>query len=255
MGRDGALGARLRDDDAGAFGEREDRVVELGHVRDAGGLGRVRQEDVDVAEQVAQAAVPPFGRVPVGVDRGGGAVGPDAFEQRGELRREALLQEVRAHVHVPGAFEACGVDQLGPQVRDRPRVGEDRAVVRAGEDDGDAGRPGLVDDEPADVHPAALELVAQETTEVVVAHDAAEADAEPEPGRAGRDDRPGTADGQPRPVDEPLGLSERGLDGPRQHEVGVRVAEHEEIERVGHARTIPEVASTVAPEVPGYDAE
>ncbi len=92
-------------------------------------------------------------------------------------------------MHVPGAFEACGVDQVGPQVRDRPRMREDRAVVRAGEDDGHAGRPSLVDDEPADVHPAALELVAQEATERVVAHDAAEPDAEPEPGRAGRDDR------------------------------------------------------------------
>jgi hypothetical protein len=39
-------------------------------------------------------------------------------------------------------------------------VGEDRAVVRAGEDDGDAGRPSFVDDEPADVHPATLELLA-----------------------------------------------------------------------------------------------
>ena len=42
VGRDGALAARLRDDDAGALGEREDRVVELGRVRDSGGLGRVR---------------------------------------------------------------------------------------------------------------------------------------------------------------------------------------------------------------------
>jgi hypothetical protein len=32
----------LRDDDAGAFGEREDRVVELVDARDARGLGRVR---------------------------------------------------------------------------------------------------------------------------------------------------------------------------------------------------------------------
>jgi hypothetical protein len=35
-------------------------------------------------------------------------------------------------------------------------------------------------------------------------------------------------------------LTEHGLDVAGQHEVGVRVAEDEEIERVGHARTIPE---------------
>src|SRR4029450_12007619 len=54
VGRECAIGTVLRDDDAGALGEREDRVVELVDARDAGGLGRVWQEDVGVAEQVAQ---------------------------------------------------------------------------------------------------------------------------------------------------------------------------------------------------------
>jgi uncharacterized membrane protein len=149
-------------------------------------------------------------------------------------------------VHVPGASQTRGVDQVDPQIRDRSRVGQDRAVVRSSEHHGHARRPVRVHDQPADVDPSVLELVPQEASELVVAHDAAESDAEPEPRRAGGDDRAGATDGQVRPVDEPLGLSERGLDVPRQHEVGVRVAEHEEIERVGHARTIPEGASTVS---------
>src|SRR5215218_3211680 len=119
---------------------------------------------------------------------------------------------------------------------------EDRAVARAGEHHRHPGRPGGVDDEPADVHPAAFELVAEEATERVVADDAAEADAEPQTCRAGRHDRSGAADGEARLVDEPLRLTERGLDVAGQHEVGVRVAEDEEIQRVGHARTIPEAA-------------
>jgi hypothetical protein len=49
-----------------------------------------------------------------------------------------------------------------------------------------------------------------------------------------------------RLVDEPLRLTERGVDVAGQHEVGVRVAEDEEVDRLGHARTIPE-ASTVVP--------
>jgi hypothetical protein len=123
---------------------------------------------------------------------------------------------------------------------------EDRAVVRSSEHHGHARRPGRVDDQPADVDASVLELVVEEPAERVVAHDAAESDPEPEPRRAGRDDRARTPDREPRPVDEPLGLCERGLDVPRQDEVGVRVAEDEEIERVGHARTIPE-ASLVVP--------
>jgi hypothetical protein len=65
---------------------------------------------------------------------------------------------------------------------------EDRAVVRAGEHHGHPGRPGRVDDESFDVHPAAFKLVAQEATERVVADDAAELGAEPKPSRTGRDD-------------------------------------------------------------------
>jgi hypothetical protein len=42
------------------------------------------------------------------------------------------------------------------------------------------------------------------------------------------------------PLDEPLGLAERGLDVAEQHEVGVRIAEDEEVEPVGHERTIAE---------------
>ena len=49
-----------------------------------------------------------------------------------------------------------------------------------------------------------------------------------------------TADGEVRSVDEPLGLPERGLDIAEQYQVGVRVAEDEEVERVGHERTIAE---------------
>ena len=61
-----------------------------------------------------------------------------------------------------------------------------------------------------------------------------------EHGGAGRGDRARAADREPRVVDEPLGLAEPRLDAPGQHEVGVRLAEDEEIERVGHARTITE---------------
>jgi hypothetical protein len=121
---------------------------------------------------------------------------------------------------------------------------EDRAVVRSSEHHGHPGRPGSVEDESTDVHPTAFELVVQEATERVVADDAAEPDAEPEPGGAGRDDRARATDREPRVVDEPLRLTERGLDVAGQHEVGVRVAEDEEIERVVHARTIPEASGS-----------
>lgn len=148
-------------------------------------------------------------------------------------------------MHVPSAFETRRIDQVGPQVRDRPRMGEDGPVGRASEHDAHPGRPVRIDDQPADIHIVAFELVAQEATERVVADHAAEPDAEPQTGRAGREDRSGTADGETRLVDEPLRLTERGVDVAGQHEVGVRVAQDEEIDRVGHARTIPE-ASTVA---------
>ena len=199
-----------------------------------------------MGEQVAQATVPSLGRIPVGVEGGGGASATDAFEQRQEPRREAPLQEVRAHVDVSSAVEQHGVDQLCPKVADRARVREDRAVVRPGEHDGHAGRSARLGDQPADVHAATFELVAQEAAEQVVAHDAAEPDAESQPGGTARDDRPRAADGEVSPLDEPLGLAERGLDVAEQHEVGVRVAEDEEVERVGwvggvgHERTIAE---------------
>src|SRR4029453_17825839 len=68
----------------------------------------------------------------------------------------------------------------------------------------------------------------------------------PGPAGPGRGDRPRAPAREPRVVDEPLGLAEPRLDVPGQHEVGGRVAEDEEVEGVGPARTIPE-ASTVVP--------
>ena len=123
-----------------------------------------------------------------------------------------------------------------------PACVTDRAVVRTGEHHGHPRRPVGVDDEAGEVHATELELVAHEAAERVVAHDAAEPDDEAEPGRAAREDRPRTADGEASPLDEPLGLPERRLDIADKHEVGVRVTEDEEVEglgRVGHGRTIP----------------
>ena len=246
-GRDRAVGARLDDDGAGPAGQRPRGLVVARGSRDAHRLLGVRQEGVGHGQQVEEAAAPAFGRVPVGVDGRGRAVRPDAFEQLGQARTERLLQEVGGDVDVPRRFEQAWADPLGAQVGDRARPREDRSVVPPGKDDGQAGRPSGFDDQAGHVDPPALELVAHEPPEHVVAHDAADRRSQAEAGGAARDDRAGPADGQVRVVDDPLDLAERGLDVADQEQIGVDVAEDQQIDRIRHGRTIAEAVRRPAP--------
>ncbi len=144
------------------------------------------------------------------------------------------LEEIRSDVDVRGGCEELGVDGSRAKVSDRSLVGQDRAIVGAREHDGEPRRAIGCDDEPFHVHAPAVELVAHEATEEVVADDTAEGNAESEASGAARHDRPGAADREMGAVQEPLPLPERRLDVPRQHEVGVRVAEDQEVDAIRH---------------------
>ena len=76
-----------------------------------------------------------------------------------------------------------------------------------------------------------LQLIAHEPAEDVVAHHGRERHAQPELGRAAREDGARPADDHLRVVDEPFRLPERRHHlVPDQHEVRIGVTEHQDIE-------------------------
>ena len=134
------LGPRLRDDDAGALWASH-RTASSSRPRPRCGWPRSRSAGRCRCGRAGRAGRrrtvrpgPSWGR------RGGGAVGPDAVQQRGEFRGEALRQEVDELTWMCRARSRRAGSISSSEVRDRPRVGEDGAVVRPGEHDGDAGR-------------------------------------------------------------------------------------------------------------------
>ncbi len=103
-----------------------------------------------------------------------------------------------------------------------------------------AGRPVVVDGDPADVDPARPQLVLHEPAERIVAHHAGESHPQTELGGGARHDGAGAADREGARVHEAFGLPERRGHVPAvQHQIGVRVAQHQQIE-IGHGvATIP----------------
>jgi hypothetical protein len=164
----------------------------------------------------------------------------DAFEQAGDPGAERVLEVVGGDMDMPCRVECVWIDAFGAQVRDRARTREDRAVVRPGEDDRQPRRPIRLDDEPRDVHASALELISHETPEDVVADDAADRGPKAEPCGTAREDRARAADGELRLLDDPLDLPERRFDIAHEDEVGVDVAQHQQVDRIRHGRTIAE---------------
>ena len=139
---------------------------------------------------------------------------------------------------VSRAREDGSVDQVGAERRDRPGRRQDRPIAVAGQHDRDAGRGGWVRHDAGGLDADRLERLSAEPAEQVVPDDGAHRDPESESRGAVREDRAGPAERQPRLVHQVLRLAERRNDvAATQHQVGVRIAEHHEVQ-VGHPRTL-----------------
>ena len=122
-----------------------------------------------------------------------------------------------------------------------PSGGQDRPVVAAGEDDRGARGEGRLMDAVAYVHATCRHRVEHPPAELVLADDTARGDREAQSRRAAGHDRGRPADGQPDRPDELLHLAEDRLEGRiEDHDVGVEVAQHEQIEGlIIHAAMLP----------------
>jgi hypothetical protein len=221
-------------DGRAARGEDPDCVIQVVGSGDRARLGPVGQEHVHEREQIEQPAVPGLRGVPVRIERHGATSRTDPFEQVGEVTAEILLQEVRAHVDVPGRRERVGRRVRAPQVRDRAGRGEDRAialldkmtVIRSA---------GSVDPAPRGVHATLGDRIDREPAERVVPDYADERRHGAKARRRTRGDRarsPST-DRDPRGA-RPGRTPERRRP---QHQVGIRIAENQHVE-IGHGRSL-----------------
>jgi O-acetyl-ADP-ribose deacetylase (regulator of RNase III) len=142
-------------------------------------------------------------------------------------------------VHVPCPFELRRVDPTDGQPGDRPGHREDRPIVRSGEHDGHPRRRLRIDVDAADVHAEIGETVAHESTEQVFADHRGDRHTQTELRGAAGEDRARPADREPRVVDQMFGLTESGNDvATVQDEIGVRVAEYEQVQVDRHRGTL-----------------
>ena len=212
----------------------------------------VRQEQVGERQQLAQASIPALRRIPVGVDRRGGARGAGRTEELGQTGRQRGLEEEGRHVDVPSGAD---VHRVRGQARDRAAVGEHRAVAPGlREHDGQPGAPLAIHHHAARVHAALPQRVHHEAPEQVVAHHARDPGPQAQPRCAARHYRARAADEQIGVAHQLLHLPERGLDAlAAQHQVGVDVPEDQEVEVRG--RHVGNLLMGPPPERPGNPRE
>ena len=132
-------------------------------------------------------------------------------------------------MHVAGAPQELKVDDAGVQRVDRPHKRQDRPIVAAGEDHGQAGGQRPIDDHGRDVDAPPAEGLELKPPQSIVADDADESASKSQTGCAGRNDRTRASDLKPGGVDELLDLAKRGYDVASQQQVGVAIAQNDEI--------------------------
>ncbi len=240
VGVDGetAVGPQLHGNNCRVLGQRFGRLLHVVDLRYQARLGRVREEDVGPIEELDQAGVPVLIGVPVGVDRRRRAASVCGVKQRRQVLLEGALHEIRTDVHVPCRVDEIDVDARPAEVRDGARRGQDGAVIGASQDHRETGWSLPVHAKSSRVDPLVLDRSSNERSEQVVADDAGKRHPEPEPGGSAGQDGSGTAEHQSSVFDDRFDLSEgrSGLDS--EDQVGIRVAEHQQVDALSHRRSV-----------------
>lgn len=146
---------------------------------------------------------------------------------------------------VPGASQEAGIHVGRRQLRHRAEVGEDRAVLAPVEDHGESGRDRAVGDDPAGLDAEVAQLVAHEASEGVLTHQPGDRGPQPETRTPGGEDRTRAAEREGRALDEALDLSESwGQVGSGEHEVGIELPEHQDVQRLGPTHGCTEIRAS-----------
>ncbi len=143
---------------------------------DAHGFVLVGEEEIQVREYGADAAVPGARGIVVGVEGGGETGFPGEAEQFGRAGLKGGEQIVAGDVQVAGGADVIEVHISEGEGAADAGIADHGVVFGEGHGDADAGGAGGIDDEAGDIHAGGHQRAAEEGAEFVVPHLAYEAD-------------------------------------------------------------------------------